>query len=206
MALALALSAFLLWHFSPGVAVPQEESSPGAETAKAGPRRRRIPPSPRVQGTKAEGESVRGGLGEQGGLASKAESMTEVGPAETEEALVNAFYVLTDKWLKPSGTEVPMAEVEKFREQFYKIPRARKKECLQRAFNLLPDENVMLLAGILLDKGQPADCIELVFDDILSREEAVKKPILKEIYKDREHPCWATTAWILDVTGNMPGK
>jgi hypothetical protein len=32
----------------------------------------------------------------------------------------------------------------------------------------------------------------------------VKKPILKELFKDREHPNWADTAWILDVTGEMP--
>ena len=126
--------------------------------------------------------------------------------ANEEEKLVGAFYDMTDKWLKPSKADVPMEAVEKFREQFNKVPRARKAECLQRALNLLPDANVMLLAGILLDKGQPAEYLELVYNDILNRDESVKKPLLKEIFKDREHPCWATTAWILDVTGELPGK
>ena len=126
--------------------------------------------------------------------------------ANEEEKLVGAFYDMTDKWLKPSKADVPMEAVEKFREQFNKVPRARKAECLQRALNLLPDANVMLLAGILLDKGQPAEYLELVYNDILNRDESVKKPLLKEIFKDREHPCWATTAWILDVTGEIPGK
>ena len=99
-----------------------------------------------------------------------------------------------------------MAEVEKFRQQFNKIPKARQEECLQRALNLLPDENIMLLAGILLDKEQPQEYLELVYNDVLNRDESVKKPLLLEIYKDKEHPCWATTAWILDATGETPGK
>ena len=135
-----------------------------------------------------------------------------LGPAEEEvqpdeaEKLVGAFYDMTDKWLKPSKADVPMEAVEKFRQQFNKVPRARKVECLQRALNLLPDDNIMLLAGILLDKSQPTECLELVYNDILNRDESVKKPLLREIFKDREHPCWANTAWILDVTGEMPRK
>ena len=126
--------------------------------------------------------------------------------ADREEALVDAFDGMTDKWQEPSESDVPMAEVEKFRQQFNKIPKARQEECLQRALNLLPDENIMLLAGILLDKEQPAEYLELVYNDILNRDESVKKPLLQEIYKDKEHPCWSTTAWILEATGESPGK
>ena len=43
-------------------------------------------------------------------------------------------------------------------------------------------------------------------NDILNRDEDVKKPILQEIFKDKSHPCWADTAWILDVTGELPKK
>ena len=128
-----------------------------------------------------------------------------VGRDEAEK-LVGAFYDMTDKWLKPSKADVPMEAVEKFRQQFNKVPRARKVECLQRALNLLPDDNIMLLAGILLDKEQPEECLELVYNDILNRDESVKKPLLLEIYKDKEHPCWSNTAWILDATGETPGK
>ena len=126
--------------------------------------------------------------------------------ADREEALVDAFDEMTDKWREPVESDVPMAEVEKFRQQFNKIPQGRKEECLQRALNLLPDENVMLLAGILLDKEQPREYLELVFNDVLNRDEGVKKPLLQEIYKDKEHPCWADTAWILDATGATDGK
>jgi hypothetical protein len=209
-AFVLALSAFLFWNFLSGAATPQEESPSAVETVKPGKkrieRRRRLAAVPKAQG-KAKGESVKGEPGEQGGdPGAREESRTEEGQAETEEAFVNAFDALTDKWLEPSGADVPMAEIENFRQQFNKIPHARKEGCLQRALNLLPDENIMLLAGILLDKGQPTEFTELVFNDILNREDSVKKPILKEIFKDKSHPCWTTAAWILDVTGEKPGK
>ena len=69
---------------------------------------------------------------------------------------------------------------------------------------MIPDDNVMLLAGILFDKDQDKEILNLVYNDILNRNENVKKPILMEIFKDKEHPNWADTAWILDVTGELP--
>ena len=108
--------------------------------------------------------------------------------------------------MEPAKGGVTMKEVDAFIAQFKKVPKARKEECLQRALNLVPDENVMLLAGILMDKSQDRDLIELVYNDVLNRDEDVKKPILQQIFADKEHPCWADTAWILDVTGELPQK
>ena len=121
-----------------------------------------------------------------------------------ETALVDEFDSLTDKWMDPVKDGVSMKSVTEFAEKFRKLPKSRKEECLQRALNLVPDENVMLLAGILMDKTMEKDYIELVFNDILNRDESVKKPIMRQIFKDRTHPCWADTAWILDVTGELP--
>jgi len=126
--------------------------------------------------------------------------------AEEAERLVNEFDKTVDKWIKPQGKAVSMAEVDGFRDKFRKLPKSRQAECLQRALNLVPDENVMLLAGILFDKTQDKELLNLVFNDVLNRDEDVKKPILKEIFKDKEHPNWADTAWILDVTGELPKK
>lgn len=123
---------------------------------------------------------------------------------DREEKLVNAFDDLTDQWQDPAPAKVTMEEINRFREQFNKVPKDRKDECIHRALNLIPDENVMLLAGILFDKTQEKDLLEAVYNDILNRDEEVKKPILKEIFKDKEHPCWADTAWILDVTNELP--
>ena len=130
----------------------------------------------------------------------------ESSPDDLEEKLVDAFDALTDTWQEPKPDKVTMDEVKKFREGLAKVPKSRKEECVQRALNLVPDENVMLLAGILFDKSQDREILELVYNDILNRDEDVKKPILREVFKDREHPCWADTAWILDVTGELPNK
>ena len=121
-----------------------------------------------------------------------------------EEKLVEAFDDLTDKWMKPSAKGVAMADIDNFAKSFRKIPKERRDECIHRALNLVPDENVMLLVGVLMDKSVDKEIIETVYNDILNRDEDVKKPILQEIFKDKSHPCWADTAWILDVTGELP--
>ena len=121
-------------------------------------------------------------------------------PQTEEEKQVNAFDDLTDKWQKPSKSGVTMADIDNFAASFRKIQKARQDECIHRALNLIPDENVMLLAGVLMDKK----IVETVYSDVLNRDEDVKKPILQQIFKDKTHPCWADTAWILDVTGELP--
>ena len=122
-----------------------------------------------------------------------------------EEKLVDAFDAETDKWMETEGRQPPtMKDVDDFVIKFRKIPKERKEECLHRALNLVPDENVMLLAGILMDKTEDKSLVELVYNDVLNRDENVKKPILQQIFKDRSHPCWVDTAWILDVTGEIP--
>ena len=123
-----------------------------------------------------------------------------------EENLVEAFDDLTDKWLKPSKSGVTMSDIDNFAESFRRLPKARQDECIHRALNLIPDENVMLLAGVLMDKSMDKEIVQTVYNDILNRDEDVKKPILQQIFKDKSHPCWADTAWILDVTGELPGK
>ena len=121
-----------------------------------------------------------------------------------EEKLVDAFDDLTDKWMEPSAKGVTMADIDNFAKQFRQVPKARQDECIHRALNLIPDENVMLLAGVLMDKSMDKEIVETVYNDILNRDEDVKKPILQQIFKDKSHPCWADTAWILDVTGELP--
>ena len=125
-------------------------------------------------------------------------------PVNEEERLVDEFDNLTDAWCEPVKRAVKMEEIDTFVRKFRAVPKARKEECLQRALNLIPDDNVMLLAGILMDKSQDKELIELVYNDVRNRDEDVKKPVLQEIFKDKEHPCWADTAWILDVTGEIP--
>ena len=137
------------------------------------------------------------------GVASKPEEESRTQEAEEPVA---AFDALTDRWIAPRKDGVTMKDVDDFVAQFRKVPKPHRKGCLQRALNLVPDENVMLLAGILLDKSQDKELITTVYNDVLNRDESVKKPILQQIFKDKDHPCWADTAWILDVTGGLPAK
>ena len=151
--------------------------------------------SPLSNETEAKEESAESG----------AEPQTEEEKREAEEEkLVNDFDDLTDKWMKSSAKGVAMSDIDNFARSFRKIPKARQDECIHRALNLIPDENVMLLAGILMDKTMDKEIVETVYNDILNRDEDVKKPILQQIFKDKTHPCWADTAWILDVTGELP--
>ena len=154
------------------------------------------------KGAVEEGSEVQD---ETEGVEEREEPMTEEEKREQEEEkLVDDFDNLTDKWMEPSENGVTMGDVDAFVAQFRKVPQARKEECLQRALNLVPDENVMLLAGILMDTSLDRELIELVYNDVLNRDEDVKAPILQQIFKDKEHPCWADTAWILDVTDGTP--
>lgn len=125
---------------------------------------------------------------------------------EADEKLVDAFDSLTDRWMEKEGGEVTMKDMDDFVAAFKVVPDDRKEECLHRALNLVSDDHVLLLAGILFDKTVDKEHIELVFNDVLNRDEEVKKLILPKIYKDKTHPCWADTAWILDATGETPNK
>ena len=133
------------------------------------------------------------------------EPMTEEEKREAEEeARVEAFDALTDKWSDPTDTPITMADVDAFAAAFRKVPAGRRDECVHRALNLVPDENVMLLAGILMDKEMDKEIVETVFNDVLNRDEDVKAPILRQIFKDKSHPCWTDTAWVLDATDSIP--
>ena len=150
-----------------------------------------------------QGESI---LTRQDAASTEEEPQTAEEKREAaEEKLVNDFDDLTDKWQEPSTSKpVTMSDIDNFAKSFRKIPKARRDECIHRALNLIPDENVMLLAGVLMDKSMDKETVETVYNDILNRDEDVKKPILQQIFKDKTHPCWADTAWILDVTGELP--
>lgn len=163
-------------------------------------------PSPMKKHAATVHTSAAASTDRQPSASQQANEAIQVSSKDETERLVDDFDALTDKWIEPAKDGVAMKDVDSFVERFRKVPQSRKKECLHRALNLVPDENVMLLAGILMDKSQDKEIVETVFSDILNRNELVKKPILQQIFNDREHPCWADTAWILDATGEMPGK
>lgn len=138
------------------------------------------------------------------GPADAAPPSQEVGDpsgSDSDRREVDAFDALVDGWMEARPAGVSIKDAEDFRKAFARVPDESREECLHRALNLIPDENALLLAGVLLDKSFGKDVLEAVFNDILNRDEQVKLPLLKSIHKDRAHPCWADAAWILDVTG-----
>lgn len=127
-------------------------------------------------------------------------------PADAERALVEEFDNATDKWTNPVDGEISTKEVYAFADAFSRVPAKYKRESLQRALNLIPDDNIMILAGLLMDKSQEKEYIMAVFQDVLNRSDEVKQPLLNEIYKDKTHPCWPEVAWIFDATGQKDNK
>ena len=200
LALACGLVAFLWGRH----AAPQAEAEAGRPAAQAQPSTTRHAKSAQAETAEPTGAAAGPEAAADDAMPDD-EAQAAVGQ-DPEEKLVDAFDALTDTWQAPKPDKVTMDEVKRFREAFNKVPKARRDECLHRALNLVPDENVMLLAGILFDKAQDPEVLEVVYNDLLNRDEDVKRLVLPEIYKDREHPCWADTAWILDVTGELPGS
>lgn len=113
----------------------------------------------------------------------------------------DAFDAEVDRWTDARPSGVPMKDVDEFRKAFCRVPDEMKDECLHRALNLIPDENVMLLAGILLDKSQDRDILAAIFNDMLNRSDQAKMPILQHLCTDKDHPCREDAVWILDATG-----
>lgn len=126
----------------------------------------------------------------------------ETFPEDEEEAESSdegaAFQTFLDDWSNTTKT-VDEKDVAEFVDLFGRLPEARRDEFLSHALNLITDDKLELLLGILMDKTQPKDVLSAVFNDILNRDDEVKLLVLSEIAKDRDHPCWVDAVWVLDV-------
>ncbi len=96
-------------------------------------------------------------------------------------------------------TPVTMEEQVEMRELFSALAPDAKLENINHAVNLLPDETVSVLNGILLDATQPAEVLGAIFHDMLNRDEAIKNPMMEEIVKNKAHPMYVESARILDI-------
>ena len=201
---ALVAVVVFMWQGQEDVQSPDDDVGPEApQSAVQGPARKdAATETAELESTDAESEDE----GEDAGGESAGPKTAEELQEEEDEKKVDAFDSLTDKWMEKEGGEVTMKDMDDFVVAFKSVPAARKDECLHRALNLVSDDHVLLLAGILFDKSIDKEYLELVFNDVLNRDEEVKKLILPKIFKDKDHPCWADTAWILDVTGELPKK
>ena len=111
------------------------------------------------------------------------------------ESLVDKLSEMTEKPTKETAKEV--------KEAFDKLDKKDQQDAIQRAVNLLPDEQFPSLYGILFDKSENADVLDTIFSDGLNRPEDIKVPMMKELVVDKEHPMFFESARILDVTGEL---
>ena len=207
VALAAVVVAVVVWRRNPprnergvsGGVQTERQASSGGDAAR--------PSKPGAQSAVEGSQDVVESAADSDDAASAAQpSDSNPDPADAERALVEAFDGATDKWTNPVEGEIAMKDVYAFAEAFSRVPTKYKQESLQRALNLIPDDNIMILAGLLMDKSLDNEYIMAVFQDVLNRSDEVKQPLLNEIYKDKTHPCWPEVAWIFDATGQKDNK
>lgn len=84
---------------------------------------------------------------------------------------------------------------------FNKLDSTQQLEQIRQAMNMLPDKTVQVVYGILFDNTQPEEVVDVIFSDLLNRNEAIKNPVMEQIIKDKKHPMYFESARILDVIG-----
>jgi hypothetical protein len=89
-------------------------------------------------------------------------------------------------------------------ELFNKLDSNQQLEQIQQAMNVLPDSTVQVVYGILFDNTQAEEIVNVIFSDLLNRNDAIKYPVMEEILKDKNHKMYVESARILDVTGLLP--
>lgn len=121
-----------------------------------------------------------------------------------EDLSRQAFADEVQKWESPREGEISAADAEAFCKVLSRVPFQYREEEIDWALNLIPDENALVLAGVLLDKSQPKEVLDSVFNDLLNRDEGIKGILLQKIWSDRSHPCWEDVNWILEATDSKP--
>lgn len=96
-------------------------------------------------------------------------------------------------------TPMTVEEKDELRNLFCDLSPEAQIENINHAMNLLPDETVEVVYGILFDTSQPAEVLNVIFHDLLNRDEAIKNPMMEEIVKNKKHPMYVESARILDI-------
>ncbi len=123
-------------------------------------------------------------------------------PATDAEQAVAAWDALIDQAAEEQ--EAPTADqAQRVKEAFDRLEEHDKMEAIHTALNLLPDEQFLLLHGILFNKQEDPDILDDIFSDMLNRPEEIKVPVMKVLMADKSHPMFVEAARILDVTGEL---
>ena len=79
------------------------------------------------------------------------------------------------------------------------VPPEAQEEFIAHAVNLCEDEQYEMLARIYLDPKTPKPVSETIFNDVLSRPDEIKLPLLAQTLRTAAHPMTAEAREILEM-------
>ena len=206
---AVILTLAVLKKERPGVEVQTPRDAPAAEAERPARKSTAVPAAGEKGAARsAAGEKRSGqpekqqplvpGKGAAGPTAAAAAEERTEARTKAVEAWESFIDEVAERTAKPTAEQALQ-----FKEAFHRLDKADQMDGIQTALNLLPDEQFSLMYPILFDKTENADVLDEIFSDGLNRDEDIKVPMMKELYKDKEHPMFVEAARILDATGEL---
>lgn len=123
---------------------------------------------------------------------------------DANEIRLKAWEDFLEPYLEESGTnrEISVDEMIRTKELFDSLNEEQRSDEIGHTMNLIPDESIGLLYGILFDPAEGAEITDTIFCDILNRDENIKMPVLRQLLKMKDHPCSEDAQHILSVVGD----
>lgn len=79
------------------------------------------------------------------------------------------------------------------------LPAEAQEEFAAHAANLCDDEDFGLLENVYLTQGTPQEVLEVIFNDVLNRSDAIKLPLLAKTLRNPAHPMAGESKEILEM-------
>ena len=123
---------------------------------------------------------------------------------DANEIRLKAWEDFLEPYLEESGTnrEISVDEMIRTKELFDSLNEEQRSDEIGHTMNLIPDESIGLLYGILFDPAEGAEITDTIFCDILNRDEDIKMPVMRQLLKMKDHPCHEDARHILSVIGD----
>lgn len=131
--------------------------------------------------------------------ADGADETADGGAAADEEAAVAAWDALVAELGEPLGRPVGRDDRARVSRALKRLARGRRREAVQSLVNVVGDADVGVAGDVLLDRSQPVEVVEAVFNDLLNRPDEVKRPFLEAVAADEAHAACAEARRMLDV-------
>ena len=210
LAVAIALIAAVFFHSGKNTAAPVVNTPAASQAVKV----KRTPEGGRRSGQAGKEKKFKEPAGAQKEAVEKAKAepasavsaatVEKENPAQAaaEEKRVEAWESLIDS-VSEQTSPPTQEQAEQIKKALHKLNKEDQMDGIQGALNLLPDEQFALLYPILFDKTEDPEILDAIFSDALNRDDEIKIPIMKELYKDKTHPMYVESARILDATGEL---